>query len=231
MRRARQRIRAIIDDAGSGGSQTDLVLKLTPFVKGWSTYYSPVCASDAFHDLDNYMFERLWKWAVKRHRRKGRRWVKDRYWGQHQPGRKDTWVFGNKATRLPKFSWTKIQRHKAVPGGYSKDDPALAEYWDTRSRKKGVPALERKLIIGLAVRQKGLCPGCGLDLMEGAGFEPDDLREWVNWFSANMRPFNVHHMIHRQHGGSDDPSNLELRHTACHQQLHAGGQDRANARS
>ncbi|WP_226598577.1 HNH endonuclease [Streptomyces violascens] len=38
----------------------------------------------------------------------------------------------------------------------------------------------------------------------------------VSWFSAATRAFHVHHVVHRQHGGSDDPRNLELRHTTCH---------------
>ncbi|MGW6603278.1 group II intron reverse transcriptase/maturase [Streptomyces sp. NPDC055036] len=230
VRRARQRIKEIIQRTNGQGSHEDLILTLNPFVKGWSMYYSPYSSSRAYRNLDFYTFGRLWSWAVKRHRKKGRRWIRAHYWGRFHPKRNDAWVFGNDKVLMHKFAWTKIRRHAAVPSNASKDDPALKEYWAKRTATKGLPQLERKLIIGLAVRQKGKCPGCGLDLLEGAGFEPDNLNEWVSWFSAATRAFHVHHVVHRQHGGSDDPRNLELRHTTCHQQLHAGGRDRANAR-
>ncbi|MFD0622238.1 HNH endonuclease [Streptomyces sanglieri] len=32
----------------------------------------------------------------------------------------------------------------------------------------------------------------------------------------------MHHLIYRSKGGSDHPSNLELIHTTCHRQVHAG---------
>ncbi|WP_425557601.1 HNH endonuclease [Kitasatospora cystarginea] len=37
-----------------------------------------------------------------------------------------------------------------------------------------------------------------------------------------MRGINVHHLTYRSKGGSDLPSNLELIHTQCHRQVHAG---------
>ncbi|MFE2839425.1 HNH endonuclease [Streptomyces mirabilis] len=32
----------------------------------------------------------------------------------------------------------------------------------------------------------------------------------------------MHHLTYRSKGGSDHPSNLELIHTTCHRQAHAG---------
>ncbi|WNI20449.1 HNH endonuclease signature motif containing protein [Streptomyces sp. ITFR-16] len=79
----------------------------------------------------------------------------------------------------------------------------------------------------MAVRQKGLCPRCGLDLIEGAEFEPQDVREWVQWFSASSKRLHVHHIVYRRDGGADDRSNLELIHADCHRELHARGDRRA----
>ncbi|TQF07173.1 group II intron reverse transcriptase/maturase [Kitasatospora acidiphila] len=226
VKKARKRIKEIITSCGSG-SEEFLISKLSPFIRGWSGYYSPMSSSRTFSNLDRYVFERLWEWARRRHRKKGRRWVKDRYWGRHHPTRNDRWVFGNSHMYLAKFAWTPIRYHRGVPAHVSKDDPEHAEFWARRSRRRGLPVTERKRITLLAVRQKGLCPGCGLDLMEGAGFEPDNLRDWVAWFDGATRAFNVHHVVQRVNGGSDHLSNLELRHTECHQQLHAGGHDKS----
>ncbi|WP_405986302.1 group II intron reverse transcriptase/maturase [Streptomyces sp. NBC_00872] len=218
--RARRRVKEVIrSNRGHPGKR--IIMDLNPFVKGWTSYYRPVSASKAFQALDDYAHRKVWAWAKRSHRRHGGRWIAKRYWGQHNPARADRWVFGDDGTYLWKFSWTKIQRHPTVRGTASKDDPAMAEYWEKRQRRRGVPDIERKLIVRLAVRQKGLCPGCGLDLVEGAGFELEDLRSWVDWFTAATRAFHVHHKVLRKNGGSDDPSNLELRHALCHQQLHA----------
>jgi RNA-directed DNA polymerase len=75
---------------------------------------------------------------------------------------------------------------------------------------------ENKFVQTLAVRQKGRCTRCGLDLVEGAEFEPDNVHDWVSWFDAVRRTLNVHHIVH-----GNDLKNLELLHSQCHQQHHA----------
>lgn len=46
-----------------------------------------------------------------------------------------------------------------------------------------MPGVESKRILLLAARQKGLCPRCGQDLVEGAGYDPDDVNDWARWFT------------------------------------------------
>lgn len=106
-------------------------------------------------------------------------------------------------------------------GNASKDDPDLAEYWQKRALKK-LPEIEPKRLLSLAAKQKGLCPRCGLDLVEGAGYDPDDVRGWAEWFTAKLRLIHTHHITYRSKGGSDHPSNLVVLHTECHRQHHAG---------
>ncbi|MFD8079707.1 HNH endonuclease [Streptomyces sp. NPDC059718] len=89
-----------------------------------------------------------------------------------------------------------------------------------------MPSVESKQILLLAARQKGLCPRCGQDLIEGAGYDPDDVNDWARWFTASYRGIHVHHLQYRGRGGSDHLDNLEVVHTLCHRQLHAG--DRKN---
>jgi RNA-directed DNA polymerase len=201
----------------------DAVIRgLNPIIRGWSTYYRGVVSSNVFAKLDTYVFQRLWKWALRRHHKMGRLWLIARYWGKFNQERQDRWVFGDRETglHLIKFSWTKIVRHALVKGRASKDDPSLTEYWANRSRKRKHPSA-RKWVTTLAVRQKGLCPKCGLDLIEGAEFEPQDVREWVMWFSASARRLHMHHIVYRRDGGSDERSNLELIHADCHRAHHA----------
>ncbi|WP_310732741.1 group II intron maturase-specific domain-containing protein [Wolbachia pipientis] len=40
-----------------------------------------MCAKRAFNKIDHEIMCALWKWAKKRHPRKGLRWIKNRYFG------------------------------------------------------------------------------------------------------------------------------------------------------
>ncbi|MFF8867873.1 group II intron reverse transcriptase/maturase [Streptomyces sp. NPDC015139] len=217
-RTLKERIRSM-----DGWETAALISKLNPAIRGWATYYRGVVSSNVFATLDTYVFQRLWMWALRRHRSKGRLWRIAHYWGAFNLHRQDRWVFGDRKTGayLIKFSWTKIVRHKLVAGRASKDDPSLSEYWASRSRRRKHPDADSKRNIGRAVRQRGICPRCGLDLIEGAEFEPQDVREWVQWFSASARKLHVHHIVYRRDGGSDDRLNLELIHADCHRAIHA----------
>ncbi|MET8748199.1 group II intron reverse transcriptase/maturase [Streptomyces sp. NPDC004728] len=221
LQRARKRI-GITARENSGSPTESLVGALSPFVRGWSTYYRTVCSKETFNLLDAHTFEVLKRWAMRRHRRKPWGWIKQRYWGTFQPGRSSKWVFGTPEHYLQQASWMPIQRHTLVKDDASPDDPELEEYWGNRRRKRVQAVGEPKKILSLAYRQRGLCPRCGLDLIDGAGFDPDDVQDWANWFTGSLWAIHVHHLTYRSKGGSDHPSNLELIHTTCHRQVHAG---------
>lgn len=225
VQRARQRIKETIRNH-KGCSAEQLVISLSPYVRGWSTYYRHVVSKETFGKLDAYVYWRLKRWAITSHRNKTTRWIRERYWGQHRQGRNDKWVFGSSSYHLPKFSWTPIVRHVQVKGTVSRDDPELESYWRERARKR-LPEVESKWILTMAARQKGLCTRCGQDLIEGAGYDPEDVNDWAKWFTANYRGIHVHHLTYRSKGGSDHPRNLEVIHAQCHRQLHAGDQKRS----
>ena len=67
----------------------------------------------------------FYKWALRRHPRKGRRWVTARYFGLFNPHRRNRWVFGDRETGayLHQYAWTKIVRHAPVPGRHSPPRP------------------------------------------------------------------------------------------------------------
>lgn len=222
VRRRKREIKQIIRQM-AGAPVRDLILRLNPITRGWSTYYRGVVSKGTFAKLDDYMWKSLWRWAVRRHRNKGGRWIAVRYWGTYVPGSRNRWIFGDRDTgaRLQRFSETKIVRHVIVKGAASKDDPALTTYWALRQRRRPHPQGEGKKRVLLAVRQKGLCPRCGHDLVDGDSYEPQSAHEWVQWFTASTRGTHVHHVVHRSQGGSDDRRNLELIHAECHRRHHA----------
>ena len=63
-----------------GVSQEILIGKLNPVIRGWANYHNGNVAKEVFAAIDNYIFEKLWKWACKRHATKGKVWIKSKYW-------------------------------------------------------------------------------------------------------------------------------------------------------
>ena len=73
------KIKDIIKSSG-GVSQDVLITRLNPVTRGWANYHNGNIASKIFKSLDSYIFERLWKWACKKHSSKGKIWIKSKYW-------------------------------------------------------------------------------------------------------------------------------------------------------
>jgi len=61
----------------------------------------------------------------------------------------------------------------------------------------------------------------------GAEYEPDNPREWINWFAASKKLLHKYHFAYRRDGGTDERANLRLVHSECHRQHHEGDGKRA----
>ena len=184
--------------------QGALLRKLAPIVRGWANYYRYCSATSTFVKLDHYTWWLLWRWAKRRHPRKGRRWLKRRYWGRFAPGHQDHWVFGEVSEtgtyHLSKMAWTRIEKYHMVAGDASPEDPDLVEYWDGRRRRRAGSL--RAYFKTLYILQKGLCPHCGGELFNG-------------------EELHRHHVVPLSRGGKDHWRNMQLVHLFCHQQVHA----------
>ena len=144
-RDAMKKIRRRLADelrAMRGTPAAEVTYKLNPVIRGQANYYRSGASKKSFQSLDNYLRQQLYKWARRRHPKKGRRWVTARYFGQYCQHRRNRWVFGDRETGayLHKYAWTKIVRHAPVPGRHSPYDPALAQFWADRRRKQKPPA-------------------------------------------------------------------------------------------
>ena len=58
----------------------NLIRLLNPKIRGWSNYYRHVCSKDTFSYVDYCIFKSIWRWAVRRHPEKSKKWVKDKYY-------------------------------------------------------------------------------------------------------------------------------------------------------
>jgi RNA-directed DNA polymerase len=174
--------------------QEALISKLIPVIRGWSNYYSTVCSKETYSKLDHIIYQQLKRWSERRHPRKSKSWVGNKYWqSDYSQGRMRNWIFGtDKSSSLIKHSDTPIARYVKVKGDKSPYDGDLT-YWGSRLGKHPeLSTREAKLL----KMQKGKCNHCGLT------FVTDD--------------WEIDHIIPKSQGGKDEYKNLQLLHRHCH---------------
>jgi RNA-directed DNA polymerase len=187
----------------------NLIVRLNPVIRGWTNYHRHVCSKKIFKSVDRAIFDALWRWARRRHRNKGARWVKDKYFkvngGRH-------WVFTGQVINeqgekrrvtLLAAANTPIRRHRNIKGAANPYDPEWETYFEHRLGVKLESKLKgRRQLLQLWKAQDGLCPVCNQKISELTG--------WHN-----------HHIVWRTHGGIDGMSNRVLLHPECHRQVHS----------
>ena len=190
-------------------TQKDVIEKLNPLLRGFANYYRGVVSKETFSYIKNRVKIYLWRWAIRRHPNKSKRWVRNRYYSQF---RGDNWAFMCKGTdrkgkektyMLYDISSTPIVRHIKVKGNSSPDDPSLREYWHKRAtnhEKNYWPKGSKYEAI--AKSQNWKCPVCDDSLFNG-------------------EPIETHHIVPVAQGGSDDAENLKHLHFLCHKQVHS----------
>ena len=186
-----------------------LLIKLNQVIRGWANYHRHVVSGAIFGRLDHEIWQVVWRWAKRRHPKKGNRWIKRRYF-RRMRGR--DWNFaceeidddGNKSLyRLRRLSETPIVRHVKIRGDANPFDPEWEVYFERRTQRKMRDNLRGQgRLLSLYNRQHGVCPACGQKLDEERGWE-------------------LHHRTRRVDGGSDRLENLVLLHPNCHKQIHA----------
>lgn len=178
-----------------GVSQEILILRLNPIIRGWANYYKTQISSKTFQKLDFYLYEQLWKWAIRRHPKMSRHKLKDLYW--HRIGNRN-WVFGIKqdtevTKQLQYHSKIPIQRYAKVKGNASPFDGNLI-YWATRTgRSPLIPPYKTRLI----KLQNGRCGICR------KFFLPEDTIE-------------RDHIVPKSLGGENRLKNVQAVHRDCH---------------
>lgn len=170
--------------------QAALISKLNPMIRGWSSYYSSVVASEIFHGQDSQIYQKLRRWTKRRHPKKSRTWVNQKYF--HKQGHR-SWVFQDKELILVQHSDRKIVRHTKVQGTRSPYDGDWVYWAKRRGSYPGTPIRVAKLMKW----QAGRCTICGLH------FHAEEIIE-------------IDHIIPRSQGGKGEYKNLQLLHRHCH---------------
>ncbi|NQE38555.1 group II intron reverse transcriptase/maturase [Microcoleus asticus] len=183
---------------------------LNPVLRGWGNYYRHGVSKQVFSYVDHQIWKLLWKWSLRRHPNKSKKWVARKYFKTLQ-GRK--WVFsatvndlrGNKEIAIFRLSSIPIERHVKVKGTASPDDPELTKYWQDRMTRYGKTYWEKGTkLYKVATNQNWSCPICGDHLLNG-------------------EKLHTHHIVQRKNGGTDNEENLIHLHQACHRHVHSKG--------
>jgi len=124
----------------------NVIRHFNKILPGWSNHYSHVVSKQVLSYVSSQIWKMLWKWCLRRHQNKGKRWVAKKYFGQRGNAH---WVFqaydGKKTIYLFDVSSVPIERHIKVKGTASPDDPTLREYWQTREERRKARIRQRKV--------------------------------------------------------------------------------------
>jgi len=203
-------IRKVIKD-NKQATASWLITQLNPTIRGWANFHQHAAAKDTFVHVDTAIFKALWRWARRRHPKKGKRWVADRYFGRS--GQRNWHFFGTAKDRdgntirnwLCHASATPVTRYTKIKGACNPYDPAWEAYLEERLGIKMEKTLQgKRTLTHLWKEQGGTCPVCTQPITSLTG--------WHN-----------HHIVYRTMGGTDRAENRVLIHPNCHRQVHATG--------
>jgi len=119
-----------------------LIHRLNQKITGWTNYYRGAASSQIFAQIDSEIFSALKRWGLKRHARKGTKWIMQRYFttvGMNH------WRFycvtkdkvgKEKKLYLKNATETHIRRHKKIMAAANPFDPQFKEYFQKREQER-----------------------------------------------------------------------------------------------
>lgn len=181
-----------------------LIYMLNPVLRGWANYHRHIVAKETFNYVDYRVWKMLWKWCRRRHKNRRFHWVKSKYF---KTVGKRNWVFSgeweeSKILRLFSCNDVVIKRHTKIKAEANPYDLAFEEYFEQRLERAWRESMQgKRKVLMLWLRQQQCCVMCRYKITKETGW-------------------NVHHIVEKVKGGSDELDNLVLLHPNCHRQLH-----------
>jgi len=124
-----------------GAKPEGLIAKLNPIIRGWVNYHKYVVAKKIFNYVDWQIDHMLWRWAKRRHPKKGSRWIKQKYFPTYEyigttfVAKVEMGKGEYRNFALVKASWTPIQRHIKIRQEANPFDPQYKDYFKKRQRQ------------------------------------------------------------------------------------------------
>ncbi|MBS9441256.1 group II intron reverse transcriptase/maturase [Photorhabdus heterorhabditis] len=199
-----KKIRYIID-SNKMATSWRLIALLNPIIRGWANYHKHVVSKETYSYVDAQIWRKLWRWCVRRHPKKNKRWIRRKYF--RSSGMRNWIFFGidptGKEYELLRADSIPIVRHTKVKAEANPYEIRWESYFEKRQDELWIKSQRNKRkIAAIWYRQNQVCPMCGQRF-------------------SNETGWHVHHKIRKLMGGGDEIDNLILLHPNCHRQLHA----------
>ena len=148
--------------------QMSLIRLLNPIITGWGNYYRYGASTDAFHHADFQIYKALRQWAIRRHPKKGKTWIAEKYWHDVRGKSWQFAVFFKKADgerhnlTLKRLSDIHFTEYCQIKGDANPFDTEYKQYFDKRETQRMLETLKgRKSLLYLWNKQNRECPICG----------------------------------------------------------------------
>ena len=160
-----EKIREVMN-ANKSIPQLSLIRLLNPIISGWGNYYQYCSAAKVFQKMDFHIFQKVLQWSLRRHPAKGKKWVINRYFHNHNG---KSWVFASPYIRKGKkelypvqwLSNIKITRYAKIKQDANPYDTQWKEYFDERENRLILNSAKSKKTIRFILEKQGrICPFC-----------------------------------------------------------------------
>lgn len=207
------KVRRIIKHS-KASTQQELIGKLNPIIRGWALYHAHNASKQTFSMVDNQIWQCLWRWARRRHPKKGGEWIYNRYFHLVE---QRVWTFAvprysQESTSeydyilLERASNREIKRFVKIK---SEANPFALEwqmYFEERETDKLRDTLNGRVkLLNIFQRQKGLCAVCGKRMTVETGCKIHYLRCGNIRTKQMVHPF-CHKMLHAQDSETFEPA-------------------------
>ena len=207
------KVRRIIKHS-KASTQQELIGKLNPIIRGWALYHAHNASKQTFSMVDNQIWQCLWRWARRRHPKKGGEWIYNRYFHLVE---QRVWTFAvprysPESTSeydyilLERASNREIKRFVKIKSETNPFAPEWQMYFEERETDKLRDTLNGRVkLLNIFQRQKGLCAVCGKRMTVETGCKIHYLRCGNIRTKQMVHPF-CHKMLHAQDSETFEPA-------------------------
>jgi RNA-directed DNA polymerase len=97
-----------------------LFLQLGRMLRGWAQYFRHGSSSRAYHDLQHFLWWRVWEWLKNKHPRTSKRWIIQRYYNGWWPEYNGVKLYQPATMTIQRYRY----RGTAIPTPWDKPQPA-----------------------------------------------------------------------------------------------------------
>lgn len=155
-------------------TQEQLIDRLNPKIRGWANYHRHINSKQTYSYVDYHIYSALQQWCYRRHQKKSRWWVNNKYF--HHTGKRN-WIFAvkmpdGKLKELVRAADTKIVKCIKIKREANPYDPEWNQYFEEREGDKMFLSMNgRKRLKEMWKKQGRKCPICKNEINRESGWK------------------------------------------------------------